>query len=67
VKKPRRRIKQAKSLKERLASFAQEAREKAARLPQGSEREELLRSATRAETASHLDEWINSPGLQPPK
>ena len=26
-----------------------------------------LRRARQADTASHLDEWINSAGLQPPK
>jgi hypothetical protein len=27
----------------------------------------LLRRARQADTAAHLDEWANSPGLQPPK
>ena len=66
MKKPRVRTKQVKSFKERLASFAKNARERAALLPQGPEREALLREADRADTTSHLDDWINSPGLQPP-
>jgi hypothetical protein len=36
-------------------------------LPPCPEREELLLRARRAETASHLTEWLNSPGLQPPR
>jgi hypothetical protein len=67
MKKPRRRIKQDKSLKERLAAFAKDARDRAALLPSGPEREALLREVSRADTASHLDDWINSTGLQPPK
>jgi hypothetical protein len=35
--------------------------------PPGKEREELLRKARQAETASRIDEWLSSPGLQPPK
>ena len=63
----RRRLKQTISLKERLASFANEVREKALRLRPGPEQDALLRKARQADTASHLDEWANSPGLQPPK
>lgn len=63
----RRRDKQTVSLKDRLASFAKEAIDKAKHLPSGPERDELLKKARRADTASHIDEWANSPGLQPPK
>ena len=63
----RRRFKQTESLKERLASFAQQAREKAKFLESETERDELLRKARRADTAAHIDDWGNSPGLQPPK
>lgn len=63
----RRRIKHTTSLKDRLASFANEAREKASRLRPGPERDALLKRAHQADTASHIDEWANSPGLQPPK
>ncbi len=63
----RRRFKQTVSLKDRLASFAKEAREQAASLPPSPEREALLKKASQADTASHLDDWANSPGLQPPK
>jgi hypothetical protein len=65
--KTRRRLKQAQSLKDRLASFAKDARKRADDLPSGATKDDLLRKARQADTASHLDEWCNSPGLQPPK
>jgi hypothetical protein len=42
-------------------------KEAAAELPQGLVRELLLRRARQAETASHMGEWLRSPGLQTPK
>jgi hypothetical protein len=63
----RRRFKQVISLQDRLALFAENAREKAFSLPPGNERNDLLRKARQADTASHLDNWIDPPGLQPPK
>jgi hypothetical protein len=63
----RRRFKQTISLKERLDSFAEKIREKARLMPPCREREELLKRASRADTAAHLDDWANSSGLQPPK
>jgi hypothetical protein len=63
----RRRFRQKLSLQDRLAIFAKAAREKAALLPPGTEKDELLRKASQADTAVHLNEWANSPGLQPPK
>jgi hypothetical protein len=36
-------------------------------LPPNSHAQELLlRRARQAETASHMNEWLTSPGLQPP-
>jgi hypothetical protein len=64
---PRHRFKQDSTLKDRLLSFAKEALEQAAHLPPGPERDTMLTKALRADTAAHIDEWINSPGLQPPK
>jgi hypothetical protein len=63
----RRRFKQTISLKDRLASFSQEIREKAAKLRPGAEQDALLKKARQADTAAHLTEWANSPELQPPK
>jgi hypothetical protein len=61
-----RQFKQMESLKERLGVFAKDMREKAARLS-GPERDDLLMKARQADTASHLDDWANSSGLQSPK
>lgn len=63
----RRRFKQTTSLKDRLASFAEEVRKKAFKLRPGPEQDALLKKARQADTAAHLDDWANSPGLQPPK
>lgn len=54
-------------LKDRLAAFAEDMRQRAARLKPGSEQDEYLRKARQADTACHLDDWANSSGLQPPK
>jgi hypothetical protein len=62
----RRRFKQTQSLKDRLASFARDATKKASELPPGPAHDDLLRKVRQAETASHIDQWVNSPGLQPP-
>jgi hypothetical protein len=52
---------------QRLAQEARRVRERANTLPQGEERELLSRKARQLETASRLNEWLSSPGLQPPK
>jgi hypothetical protein len=63
----RRHFKQTEPLKDRLVSFAKDVREQAAKLPPGAEKDDLLRRASQADTAAHLDDWVNSAGLQPPK
>lgn len=62
----RRRFRHTTSLKDRLTAFAEQARARAKSV-MGPEREELLKKARRADTAAHIDDWANSPGLQPPK
>ena len=52
---------------QRLAQEAERLREQARKLKHGPERDQLLRKARQTETAAHISEWINSPGLQPPK
>jgi hypothetical protein len=64
--KRRRRFKQSQSLKDRLALFAEDARKLADELPPGRAKDNWLRKVRQADTATRLDEWINSPGLQPP-
>lgn len=65
--KRRRRFKQTTSLQERLASYAQEARQKASQIRPGPEQDALLKKARQADVAAHLDDWANSPRLQAPK
>lgn len=63
----RRRFKQTTSLKERLLEYAGKVREEAKLLPSGPVRDAASKKARQAEAAAHMDEWLNSPGLQPPK
>ena len=63
----RRRFIPDKALGERLIEEAKRARAEAEQLPPGAAREGLLKKARQADTAAHIDEWLNSPGLQPPK
>jgi hypothetical protein len=64
----RRGVIRTATFEERLAEEAQKFREAAKQQPPGSmARELLLRRARQAETASHINEWLTSPGLQPPK
>jgi hypothetical protein len=65
--KTRRRFKQIQSFKDRLLAFAKDARIRADNLPPGPAKDHLLRKARQADTATHLNEWANSPELQPPK
>jgi hypothetical protein len=62
----RRRFNQTISLEARLTEKAKRLREQAEPLPPGALREELIRKARLAETASRMDEWLTSPGLRPP-
>jgi hypothetical protein len=45
---------------------SEQAKSEAASLPPGKERERLLRRARHLEVASHINEWLSSPGLKPP-
>ena len=66
--KLRPRVKHTLSFEERLAEEAKKFNEAAEREPLGSlSRELLLRRARQAETASRINEWLQSPGLQSPK
>ena len=63
----RNHIKQTVPLKDRLASFAKELREKASTLPSGADKDDLIKRAHSADTAADIDDWANSSKLQPPK
>jgi hypothetical protein len=62
-----RRFKQTQSLEERLSEEARRLRAEAELLSPGPAREEMIRKARQAEIASHLNEWLTSPGLRPPE
>jgi hypothetical protein len=63
----RRRFKQTHTFQGHLAEEAERFRKAAQQAPAGMARELLLRRARQAETASHMNDWLRSPGLQPPK
>jgi hypothetical protein len=63
----RRRFMQTQPLEQRLSEEAANLRKLAQGTPPGIERERLIRRARLAETASHMNEWLSSRGLQAPK
>jgi hypothetical protein len=50
-----------------LAEQAEFLRKEAQGTPPGVARDNLIRRARQAETAAQTQEWLSSPGLQPPK
>ena len=61
-------VKQIATFEERLADEARRCKRAAENQPPGSmARELLLRRARQAETASHINDWLSSPGLASPK
>jgi hypothetical protein len=67
MQQQRRRFKQTAPLDQRLIEEAQRLRKEAQGTHPGIERERLIRKARQAETASHIQEWLSSPGVQTPK
>jgi hypothetical protein len=63
----RRRFKQTLSLSERLVQDVERLKTRLATLPPGPERDQLARRIRQNETAANLDQWLTSPGLQPPQ
>jgi len=59
----RRRFRKLLSFNERLKQEAASLRARAQTLPQGDEREKLIRKARQADTATHMDEWLASTPL----
>jgi len=62
----RRRVKQTRSLEERMAEQAARLQEQANHLPAGAERDAKLTRARIAETGAHLSDRLTSPGLRQP-
>ncbi len=58
---PRRFQSQIESLQAHLAGFAARARHKLAGMPDGPERERLIKTIRRAEKASEPEVWVGSP------
>jgi|1185.fasta_scaffold230331_2 hypothetical protein len=63
--KQRMRIKQTTSLEQRLAEHAERLRKQAKNVPLGSERKQLLSLIHQCEVASHMIDWLQSPGCHP--
>jgi hypothetical protein len=59
-------FKPAETLEQRLSNEAQFLREQAQLLPPGAIRDATIRKARQAETGSHINEWLSSPGLRSP-
>jgi hypothetical protein len=63
-----RRIDKRLTFAQRLAAEAMRFKEAAEKEQPGTmARELLLRRARQAETAAHLNDWLSSPGLRPPR
>lgn len=58
---------QTKSFADKLAEEARRLREEARTAQHPQDRDQLLRKARQAETAAQINEWVSSPGLQPPR
>jgi len=63
----RRRFKQQTSFQDRVEEWAKRLRAQADALPPGPDRDALLQKIEQTEAAKYLDQWVNSPGLRPPK
>jgi hypothetical protein len=62
------RLRHKLTFEEQLEEESRRFKQEAETLPLGSmARELLLRRARQAEIASHINEWVSSPGLAQPK
>jgi hypothetical protein len=55
------------TLQSRLIVQITRLKDEANALPYGPLRDAAIRRARQAETASHMSEWLSSPGLQAPR
>jgi hypothetical protein len=55
------------TVEEKWHQQSEAAKKEAKNLPHGKEREALLRKARQLKTASQINQWLSSPGLQPPE
>ena len=63
----RHRFKQTQPLHERLSGEARRLRAEAKLLPSGALRDEVIRKMRQTETALHMSECLDPPGLQSTK
>ena len=54
-------------LQTRLTLEAAPLKEAAAAFPAGEERDALINRARQYDNALHINEWLGTPGLQPPR
>jgi hypothetical protein len=66
IEMKRRLSKQIGPLDDRLVQEAQRLKREVEDMRPGPARDEVLRQARQIEVARHMNEWLNSPGLQPP-
>jgi hypothetical protein len=64
---PRRRRSVVHTFEDQIAAEKARLEAQIARLPPGPQQDELLKKIGQLETAAHINEWLSSPGLQPPK
>jgi hypothetical protein len=51
---------------QRMKEMALQARKQAQEMRPGPERDALMKRARQLDIACHVNEWLTSPGLQPP-
>ena len=56
-----------KTVEQKWHEQSEAAKQEAAKLPQGKLKDQLLLEARQLQTASHINQWLSSPGLQPPR
>ena len=54
-------------IEDRIAAEKARCEAQAAKLAPGPEKDELLKKIGQLETAARINDWLTSPGLQPPK
>jgi hypothetical protein len=62
-----RRRSPAHTFEDQVAAEKSRLEEQAALLPHGPEKDVLLRKIRQLDTATHMSDWLRSPGLQSPK
>jgi hypothetical protein len=55
-----------KTVEQKWQEQSEVAKQEAAKLPHGKLKDQLLLEARQLRTASQINQWLSSPGLQPP-